>query len=228
VPWRLSQRSGRRSPQWSAIKKAKCERRTLVWVDEAGFYLLSALVRTWAPIGKPAILRAPCSYDHLSAISAITPSGQLLLQVQEEAYHGVDVVRFLKHVLRHIPGKLLILWDGASIHRSQAIKDFLAAGAAKRIHLERLPGYASDIRGYLTIAKIAPRGAHERGCHARGAYGRGARSIGTSAGQLTASRHSATVAVWPVELLYRSRRWLVAILPCNGFKCSMTIATGVK
>jgi transposase len=126
-------------------KKAEREGRTLVWIDEAGFYLLPALVRTWAPVGAPPILRAPCSYDHLSAISAITPSGQLLLQVQEEAYHGCDVVRFLKHVLRHIPGKLLILWDGASIHRSQAIKDFLAAGAAKRIHLERLPGYAPDL-----------------------------------------------------------------------------------
>jgi transposase len=48
-------------------------------------------------------------------------------------------------VLRHISGKLLIMWDGASIHRSQAIKDFLAAGGAKRIHLERLPGYAPDL-----------------------------------------------------------------------------------
>ena len=121
-------------------KKAEREGRTLVWIDEAAFYLLPALVRTWAPVGAPPIVRAPGRYDHLSAISAITPSGQLLLHVQEEAYHGDDVVRFLRHVLRHIPGKLLIMWDGASIHRAQAIKEFLLAGAAKRIHLERLPG----------------------------------------------------------------------------------------
>jgi transposase len=126
-------------------KKAQREGRTLVWLDEAAFYLLPALVRSWAPIGEPPILRAPCSYDHLSSISAITPSGQLLMQVQEEAYHGCDVVRFLGHIMRQIPGKLLIMWDGASIHRSQAVKDFLAAGAAKRIHLERLPGYAPDL-----------------------------------------------------------------------------------
>jgi transposase len=126
-------------------KKAEHEDRTLVWIDEAGFYLLPALVRTWAPVGEPPILRAPCSYDHLSAISAITPNGQLLLHVQEDAYHGDDVVRFLRHILRHIGGKLLILWDGASIHRSQAIKEFLSAGAAQRIHLERLPGYAPDL-----------------------------------------------------------------------------------
>ena len=40
---------------------------------------------------------------------------------------------------------LLIIWDGSPIHRSQVIKDFLAGGAAKRIHLERLPGYAPDL-----------------------------------------------------------------------------------
>jgi transposase len=57
----------------------------------------------------------------------------------------VDVVHFLRHVLRHIPGKLLVLCDGAPIHRGQPIKDFLAAGGAERIHLERLPGYAPDL-----------------------------------------------------------------------------------
>lgn len=126
-------------------KKAQREGRTLVWIDEAGFYLLPSVVRTYAPCGETPILRAPLSYDHLSAISAITPMGQLLMQVQEVAYHGTEVVRFLEHVLRHIPGKLLILWDGASIHHGQAIKDFLAAGGAKRIDLERLPGYAPDL-----------------------------------------------------------------------------------
>jgi len=42
-------------------------------------------------------------------------------------------------------GKLLIIWDGASIHHCQAIKDFLSEGGAERIHLERLPGYAPEL-----------------------------------------------------------------------------------
>ncbi len=126
-------------------KKAEQEGRTLVWIDESGFYLLPALVRTYAPCGETPILRAPLSYDHLSAISAITPDGRLLMQVQERSYKGPDVVRFLKHVLRHIPGNVLVLWAGAPIHRGQAIKDFLADGGAARIHLERLPGYAPDL-----------------------------------------------------------------------------------
>ncbi len=35
--------------------------------------------------------------------------------------------------------------DGSPIHRAQAVKDFLAKGAAKRLHLERLPAYAPEL-----------------------------------------------------------------------------------
>ena len=72
-------------------------------------------------------------------MGGITPGGKLYLMVQERAYRGQDVVRFLKHLGRHIAGKLLVLWDGASIHGSRAVKDYLTGGAAQRIHLEQFP-----------------------------------------------------------------------------------------
>ena len=65
--------------------------------------------------------------------------------VQDRSIKGPDVVRFLKHLMRHIPGKLAIVWDGATIHRSTVVKAFLASGATKRILLERLPGYAPEL-----------------------------------------------------------------------------------
>ena len=92
-------------------------------------------------------MRVPLSNDHLSAVSAVTPAGRLLLRVQERALRGPDVVRFLEHLLRHLPGKLLVLWDGAPIHRGQAVKDFLAAGGAQRVRLEQLPGDAPELNG---------------------------------------------------------------------------------
>ena len=69
----------------------------------------------------------------------------IVLLMQETAYQGTDVVRFLKHVPRRIAGKVLIVWDGAPIHHGQAIKEFLAAGGSTRIHLERFPGDAPDL-----------------------------------------------------------------------------------
>ena len=106
------------------------------------------MARTYAPRGQTPILRLPLTKDHLSAISAITfdpVEPKLYMQVQERTYHSEDVVCFLKHLLRQIPGKLLVIWDGAPIHKGRVIRDFLSAGGAKRIRLERLPGYAPEL-----------------------------------------------------------------------------------
>ena len=116
-----------------------------MFIDEAGFYLLPMAVHTYAPAGQTPVLKVKLTRDHLSAIGAITPEGKILMQTQDHSYKGPDVVRFLQLLLREIPGKLLVIWDGAPIHRSQPIKDFLANGGAKRIHLERLPAYAPEL-----------------------------------------------------------------------------------
>jgi transposase len=102
-------------------------------------------VRTSAPCGQTPLLRVKLSRDHLSAIGGLTPQGRLFMQMQERAYKATDVVRFLRLLLRQISGKLLVIWDGASIHRAKEVKDFLKRGAAKRLHLERLPGYAPEL-----------------------------------------------------------------------------------
>jgi len=88
------------------------------------------------------VLRVPLTRDHRSAIGALSRDGRLFLPTQSGAYHRTEVVGFLRVLVRKISGKLLIIWDGAPLHRGQPIKDFLARGAAKRIHLEHLPGDA--------------------------------------------------------------------------------------
>jgi transposase len=102
-------------------------------------------VRTYAPIGETPVLKVELTRDHLSVMGGLTLDGRLVMHVQSASYKGPDVVRFLHLLLRKIAGKLLVIWDGAPIHRCQAVKDFLAQGGAKRIHLERLPGYAPEL-----------------------------------------------------------------------------------
>lgn len=87
----------------------------------------------------------PLTRDHLAAISRITDGGRLVFRVQERPFRSPDVVEFLRQLLRCIPGKLLVIWDGASIHRGQPVKDFLSAGAARRLRPEALPGYAPEL-----------------------------------------------------------------------------------
>lgn len=103
------------------------------------------MLRTWAPVAKTPVIQRKLSYEHLSAISAISMTGELYLAVQDHSYKGPDIIRFLQQLLREIPGKLLVVWDGAPIHRSRAVKEWLAEGAARRIQLEQLPGYAPEL-----------------------------------------------------------------------------------
>jgi len=126
-------------------KGALAEDRTIVFCDQSGFYLLPIVVRTYAPVGETPILKENLTRDHLSAMSGITLEGKLYMLEQERAFKGDDVVRFLKHLMRQIPGKLLVIWDGSPIHRGGAVKDFLASGASRRLQLEQLPGYAPDL-----------------------------------------------------------------------------------
>ena len=97
------------------------------------------MVRTYAPVGQTPILHEHLSREHLSVISAITLEGKLFMMEQQRSFKSQDVVRFLRHLLGQIPGKLLIIWDGSPIHSGRAVKDFLSSGASRRLKLERLP-----------------------------------------------------------------------------------------
>ena len=144
--------------------KAQQEARTILFVDEAGFYLLPFVARTYAPVGQTPVLRTPLTYDHLSVISAVTPDGRLFTHIQDQAFRGPAIVAFLRQLLRQVPGKLLVIWDGASIHHAQPVKDFLAAGAAARLHLEWLPGYAPDLNPDEGVWNLLKRGELKNRC----------------------------------------------------------------
>jgi transposase len=126
-------------------KGAQAQGQHIFFIDESGFYPLPSVVRTYAPRGHTPVLEEWWTRDHLSAISAISPEGKLYFYCQDRAFNSVDVVAFLEHLLREVPGRMVILWDGAPIHRSHVIREFLVNGAASRLHLERLPAYAPEL-----------------------------------------------------------------------------------
>lgn len=148
-------------PLAQAQKKAVREGRTILFIDESGFYLLPMVVRSYAPRGLTPVLEHYLSRDHLAAIGAITPQGQLFLQTYEQAISSEQVIRFLELLQRQLTGLLLVIWDGSPTHRSKKIKAYLSNGAAKRIHLERFPGYAPELNptewvwSYIKVSLLA-------------------------------------------------------------------------
>ena len=126
-------------------KKARRERRTSVFIDESGFYLLPGVVRTYAPCGVTPVLRPHLTRSHLSVMSGVTPRGQLYTLTRRRPLRSKECIAFLGHVRRMVGGDLLAVWDGSPIHRSKEIKAFLAGGGARFVHLEKLPAYAPDL-----------------------------------------------------------------------------------
>lgn len=52
------------------------------------------------------------------------------------------VAWFLSELLKHIEGRLLVIWDNGRMHRGKAIEDLLKRSG--RIEIHRLPPYAPD------------------------------------------------------------------------------------
>lgn len=131
---------------WPELKtRARRERRSLVFVDESGFYLLPGLVRTYGPKGLTPVIYEWQTRDHLSVMGGLTLAGRMYTLVRPESLTGVHSVTFLEHLVRHAGSNVLVIWDGSPIHRSAEVKEFLARPGNAKVRLEALPYYAPDL-----------------------------------------------------------------------------------
>ena len=60
------------------------------------------------------------------------------------AIRSSQIIEFLSHLLRHIPGRLLIVWDGLPGHRSRVVWNFIREQRG-RLWVEYLPAYAPEL-----------------------------------------------------------------------------------
>jgi transposase len=125
-------------------RRARRERRLLVFEDESGFYLLPGLVKTYAPQGETPVIREKQTRDHLSVMGAMTLQGKVYTLVRQEALNGTHSIELLEHLQRVARDRLLVIWDGSPIHRRLAVREFVA-GTKGKVWLEALPGYAPDL-----------------------------------------------------------------------------------
>ena len=76
------------------LEEARRERRTLVFVDESGFYLLPAAVKTYAPEAETPILDEWQTRDHLSVMGGVTPRGKVYSLVRPSSLNGLHTIEF--------------------------------------------------------------------------------------------------------------------------------------
>ena len=124
-------------------KKAKNEGRTIVFIDESGLSERPHRCRTWAPRGQTPVLQYHFNWKTLSAIAGVT-WWNFYFRLFPGAIRSPQIIQFLAHLSRHIPGKLLIIWDGLKGHGRRKVWEYLQQQRG-RLWLEYLPGYAPEL-----------------------------------------------------------------------------------
>jgi transposase len=120
-----------------------------VFLDESGFLLVPPLARTWAPRGRTPVLHCAGHWTKISAISAISVSPRRRRLALYAHFHrhinirAPQVVHFLCHLLRHLRGAVVLLWDRGNPHKAAEVRDFLARHP--RLHTYRFPAYAPEL-----------------------------------------------------------------------------------
>jgi transposase len=89
------------------------------------------------------VLQFHFNWKTLSLIAGLT-FWNFYFQIFEKTIGSEQVIEFLKHLLRHIPGDLLLVWDRLPAHRSRVIQEFIRDQRG-RLLVEYLPPYAPEL-----------------------------------------------------------------------------------
>jgi len=147
-------------------KKTSRLRAWLVFLDESGFLMAPVVRRGWRPKNSPSVLlQRTRSHKKVSAIAAlcVPPTrDRVYLTFRLHPDHNVDsprVISFLQHLDRHLPGPIVLVWDGLNAHRSLLTRAFLAD--RPHIHVFSFPPYAPELNpveylwAYLKLNPLA-------------------------------------------------------------------------
>jgi transposase len=111
--------------------------------DEASVCLTPLLGKTWAERGKPRKVPVTGARASISAMSAISPKGRLVFRLHDKRITSVEVIDFLKQLLRQHPSRhIVVVMDQARPHTSKMTKAFIES--RERLHVFYLPSYSPD------------------------------------------------------------------------------------
>ena len=107
------------------------------------------LRRTWAPRGQTPVLRQRGKQREKISIAAAlwwAPWQQRQLGIIDQTlknayFNNHRMAEFLEHLMRELPHRLIVIWDGGGMHKGDPIREAVHR-FTPRLSLERLPPYA--------------------------------------------------------------------------------------
>jgi transposase len=146
-------------------KNAARLKATIAFLDESGLLMAPLVRRTWAPRGQtPILLQRTRSRDKVSMVATLTVSPRrrrvsLYAALLVNANVNADrLVEFLRALLRHRCGPLILIWDRLNVHRAGLVQALLRRHP--RLQTELLPPYApalNPVEGVWSYLKLNPR-----------------------------------------------------------------------
>jgi len=131
-------------------KKAADTKAHLVLIDETGLFLNPLVRRSWAIIGQTPVIDADGGHrDKVSVIAgvSVSPTSQrlgLYFATEPDGFYTTDkVIAFLRDLLKHLRGKVIVVWDRGNNHKGPLMRTFLSRN--RRLTLEMLPPWAPEL-----------------------------------------------------------------------------------
>lgn len=161
---------------WPRIKR-KAHRRgaCLLFMDESGLLMAPLLRRSWALRGHPSESKSKAGHREKVSVAAafwLPPLRDRLHLAYQTLVNGyftnVEVAEFLDGAVQGLPGPVIALWDGGTMHKGDPIRALVAASSG-RLEIEPLPAYAPKLMPveflwrwlkYGRLCNFAPRDAH--------------------------------------------------------------------
>jgi hypothetical protein len=131
-------------------KKGASENAHVVLIDETGLQLSPLRRRSWATRGRRPVLRQLAgTRQKVSIIGALSLSPKThrpnlyFRTLPDGTFNSARVAAFLRDLLKHLRGHVIVVWDNGSMHKGDAMRqlreDF------PRLTIEWLPPYAPEL-----------------------------------------------------------------------------------
>jgi transposase len=162
---------------WLRIKqKARRHDACLLLLDESGLLMAPLLRRSWALRGHPPASKHKAGHrEKVSVVAALwlTPSQDQLHLAYQTLVNGyftnVEVAEFLSGAVQGLPGPVIAIWDGGTMHKGGPIRALMEE-SPRRLDIEPLPAHAPMLMPveflwrwlkYGRLCNFAPRDAQD-------------------------------------------------------------------
>jgi transposase len=123
--------------------EAKRVRAQIFFCDEAGVRTDHHAGTTWGEVGKTPVIRGTGQRRSLNMISAVSAKGKLHFTFAGRV-NSDSFIEYLKLLLHDIPGKIFLVLDGHSAHKSAKTRAFVESTRG-RLRLFYLPPYSPEL-----------------------------------------------------------------------------------